>query len=77
MELYEIHLQRAYIEFKKLNRFYNFRLEDRKIKKENGKYGSKRDLDRDDEVVEGNNHQNNNQNGTHRDEPDGNEEIQS
>lgn len=42
IDLMEVHLHRAFIEFRKLNRYYNFRLEERRGR---SKHGSKRDVD--------------------------------
>jgi hypothetical protein len=44
VDIYEIHLHRAFLEFRKLNRYYNFRLEERRGKA-SSKHGSKKDLD--------------------------------
>lgn len=43
VELQEVYLHRAFLEFRKLNRFYNFRPEDRRGGKP--KHGSKRDIE--------------------------------
>jgi hypothetical protein len=44
VELKEVHLHRAFLEFRKLNRFYNFRPEERKVPNK-PKHGSRKDLD--------------------------------
>lgn len=44
--LCEVHLHRAFNEFKALNRYYNYRLDEKKNKNNSSKPGSKKDIDK-------------------------------